>query len=124
MIVTYIGGGRDFDRVEAVFGEYSKFANKTVRLKGWLYRDEGRTFGGGGLPLPQNSEKPTFYFETSNYIYDKPMYWVLGKYDGKTHLSEIIDNAMVKELSSCLISESMNSDSNYYLEEIQGYYGL
>ena len=119
MIVRYEGDGRDYEHVFVTFGEYGKFANKVVMLEGWLYRKGGGTIGGGGLPPPKNKEKPTFYISS-----ERSMYWVLSEDDIETRISVIKDDATVKELSSYLISESKNGDSDYYLEEIEGYYGL
>jgi len=210
MTVEYLGGSRAYDYAYVTFGENSKFANKVIMLKGWLYHEGGKTNGGGGLPSPQNNEKPTFYFNLERCSHEEPLWWAMSAdemkalfleiYEGKsiyriveedeikaqfqditgesiygilsddpgeTHLLAIIGKAVysvdstgnkvkyggyvrehhtvkvfreneggsrrclgirnkdvIKELSDLILSESKNGNSNYFLEEIWGYYGL
>lgn len=209
MTVEYLGGNRSHVYVYVTFGENSKFANKVIKLKGWLYREDGQTMGGGGLPSPQNNEKPTFYFNLDR-SYEEALWWAMSTdevkalfleiYEGKsiyrivgedevktqfpnitgesiygilsddpgeTHLLAIIGKSVysvdsagnkkeyggyfqehrtvevfreneggsrkclgirnkdvIKELSDLILSESKNGNSNYYLEETCGYFGL
>ena len=203
MIVKHSGGNRTFDYTIVTFGKNGEFANKRVELKGWLYRDGGWTIGGGGLPSPQNSEKPTFYFNIEDCGGEELMWWILSDNEIKALISEIIDGksiyktinedelkarfpeiigeyiygildtdeseeqllgvigksvhyvsdpywwradgkyiyslfedggdnqrlgirnkATINELRDFMLFESKNGNSNYYLEEIHGYYGL
>jgi hypothetical protein len=117
MIVSNYGGMRDYEFVYVTFGEHDKFANKVVRLVGWLYRQGGKTIGGGGLPLPENSEKPTFYFSTDKGEMDE----VVGEDANRV---SITDKATVNELLDYILSESKKGNSNYYIQKISGYYGL
>jgi hypothetical protein len=126
MIVKYVGGGRDWEYAYVTFGEHGKFANKTFRLKGWLYKKGGKT-NGGSLPtsiFPQNTDKQTFYFNTERYSHEDSISQVLIEDENIKYIIGIKDEVTIKELIDYILSESKNGNSNYYMEEICGYWGL
>ena len=141
MIVKYGGGARDYEYAYVALEETAKFPYKVIRITGWLYRDGGQTLGGGGLPSPNNNDKPTFYFTLNcpkGYIWwiindDEVKAHLIKLHDRKEKLSRYLDNIQIlrienlttiRELRDLLLSESKKGNSNYYLEEALGYYGL
>ena len=126
MTIKYMGGNRDFEYVHVIFGEHENFANKIFLLKGWLYREDGLTCGGYLPFVPKKSDKKTFYFNIEGDSSRAPIYEVhsIDEEQGRAKTIAVKDESTVQEIVNLILIESENGNLNYYMEKIDGYWGL